>query len=155
MKTYISIIIFILLLTSCNRNSDIKEMTFSQTQEEIGNIKLQLMGDKSFRLNIMIAPTAQLEIEGDSEGITGINQKFRGIWTINGENIRLIFKGDNVPISKIFNSNVDQKNTVKVLNVKEVSFNKNIKNIVIYGVDCKKKYADNKKFAQKWLNYFM
>ncbi|MFD1631179.1 hypothetical protein [Pseudopedobacter beijingensis] len=143
MKTYLSLILVLLLWTSCNQNSDFDELTFSQTQEEIGNIRLHLKKDKSFDLNVLIEPAAQLEIEGDSDHIEGIEEDFQGVWSIQGDQVSLIFSSD-AEIEKIFNSDLDPKKTVTVINEKEAHFQKDVETIVIHGVDCQRNSAANR-----------
>jgi hypothetical protein len=114
-------------------------MTFELNQEEVGNIRLKLNDSGLFDLSIEITPMAQLEISGDIEDdLDFFERKYSGQWTISDNRVILTFDNIENEIEKIFDSNIDEYKTTKIIDSKSIQFDKDSKLVTIMGVYCQR-----------------
>ncbi len=109
-----------ILLNSCSANKQkMTQMTFELNQEDVGNIRLGLKDSRLFDLSIEITPMAQLEITGDVDGdFDSFERKYSGQWTVSDNRIILTFDNMGDEIEKIFDSNIDEYKTTKIIDSK-------------------------------------
>ncbi|MFN6087403.1 MAG: hypothetical protein ACK47E_01510 [Cyclobacteriaceae bacterium] len=115
------------------------QMTFELNQEDVGNIRLGLKDSRLFDLSIEITPMAQLEITGDVDGdFDSFERKYSGQWTVSDNRIILTFDNMGDEIEKIFDSNIDEYKTTKIIDSKSIEFDEGSKMIAIKGVYCQR-----------------
>ena len=114
-------------------------MTFELNQEDVGNIRLGLNDNGLFDLSIEINPMAQLEISDDVEGdFDFYERKYSGQWKISESRVVLTFDNMGNEIKKIFDSNIDEYKTTKIIDSKSIEFDKDSKFVTIKGVYCQR-----------------
>ena len=113
-----------------------REISYEAVGNDVADIKLVLAADQTFKMDFY-----SFEEESDS---TEENKKyiFTGRWAEKGENFRLDFHQDKkepLDLNALFDKSLDKSKAVTIESDNSVSIKKEVDEIHIWGIVCRKK----------------